>query len=187
LITVGAALLASPFITAALAANAPIIEHGMKVTQKVKSSAMLSLPIAGNFDTPASGLETGSVKWDVYTSSGQGYKLTVSASQDPALQADTCSFDDMPTTPAAWSVAPGMSAFGISATGAQALDSFDGGSYKNWRGLEGKRSIEVARYRGGAQATTRTTVWMNAENNRGDCADAKVHLTATAYSNLDQS
>ena len=185
LLTGGIALLVSPLLSWASAAP-PVAERSMTVDQRVASSAMISYPLAPDFHVGASGKSVGSVRWDVYTSAQRGYKLALSSDRSPALQGSGCVMNDIGSSPADWSISAGEWGFGISASGEKALSAYQtGNDVRQWRGLNGKRPVEVARYRSGASESVRTTVWLAAENNSSaNCADAKVHLAATAFANL---
>lgn len=181
------ALLATPVLPMGRAAG-PVIEHGISVDQVVKPTAMISMPIDGEFRVSRSGKSVGSVKWDVYTSARDGYKLAVSSKAAPALWDDSSSgarVDDYGHSPKAWAVDAGQRRFGFSASGSRALSDFDGDG-RRWRGFDGKRSIEVARYRGGATPLSRTTVWLAAEMRDPLPAGARMNgrLIATTTVNL---
>jgi hypothetical protein len=180
----GVVLLSTPFLAWAMAAP-PVAEKAMTVDQQVASSALISLPLAADFQAPDSGREVGSVRWDVYTSAKQGYKLAVSADSTPSLRGDGCAMPDVQADPKPWSIGPGQWGFGVSATGDQTLAAYRDSGDRQWRGLDGRRPIEVARHRGGATRATRTTVWMAAENNSStSCANAKVDILGTVFVNL---
>lgn len=187
ILTVAIACLSTPFMAGSTAApHDPLLETGMTIDQRVRQSGLISYPLNAAFDVGRSGKSTGKIDWDVYSSSAQGFKLSISADGTPAMRDDAAgaSIADYGASPSAWSVGAGDRRFGFSATGTEVLNGYDGGT--KWRGFVGRRSIEVARRTGGAAAATRTTVKLAAEMNSALPAKAKpkAWIVATAMTNL---
>jgi hypothetical protein len=188
LVATALVLIATPLLPVGNAAP-PVLERGITVDQRVKPTAMISMPIDGDFQISRSGKSTGSVKWDIYTTARQGYKLAVNSVATPALWDDSSNKEtvgDYDAEPKAWAVGAGDRRFGFSATGTRVLSEYDASGDKRWRGFNGKRPIEVARYRGGALPVSRTTVWLASEMRNPLPASARMNglLVATAMVNL---
>jgi hypothetical protein len=176
------ACIGAPFVAGAFA-NESILDQTVKVDQQVKEAAMISLPQEGSFDLKRSGKEVGSVKWEVYTSAANGFKLTASADSEPAMGTMVSDYD---SALAAWSVGANERKFGFSASGPEALSSYGNSSSRKWRGFNGRRGIEIARKRNDPSAEVETTLWLASEMGASlpASASASATLTATAMANL---
>lgn len=144
--------------------DAPIIQTGAAVDQKVMETAMISNPLNGSFRLSRSGRSVGSVDWDVFTSSRGGYKLLVSALDNPAIRAGDGGVADYSNDPSAWSVGSSSRAFGFSVRGPHTMSIYGDGA--KWRGFTGRREVEVARRYRTPVASTRTTVRLSSEMGR---------------------
>jgi hypothetical protein len=166
-------------------ANGSVVESGGSVDQRVVAGGIISNPLNGSFESGGTGTVDGSVQWDMYTTARGGMKLVLSSDRTPAMRDSANGIDvgDMSSAADTWSVGNGDRRFGISVVGGLALSRFDDG--RKWRGLEGKRAVEVAR-RGGPIAQTRTTVKLRAQFAASLPANARptVNLRATAVPNL---
>lgn len=180
---VAVALCAAPFVATT---QASLVDVPIVVDQKVRESAVVSKPLQGNFDSDRSGKSVGKLDWEVYTSAGEGFKLTVATDKEPAFRdsGSTAKVDDYSSTPVPWSVGAGERKFGFSAEGDRALGVYDQGT--KWRGFNGTRGIEVARRRTGPARMTRTTIWLTSEmrNPLPSDANPEAFVTATASVNL---
>lgn len=180
-------LIATPFAPGLNAAS-PVLERSVSVDQRVKPTAVISLPFDGNFQVPRTGRSIGSVKWNVYTTAQQGYKLVISTTSKPALRDTNGSqrVDDFGRRIGDWSVPAGERRFGFSAAGDRAIDSYSSGSQRQWRGFDGTLPAEIARFRSGALPASTTTLWLTAEMKRSLPASARMRgaVIATALTNL---
>jgi hypothetical protein len=186
--TVCVACLCAPMLPSVLAADSPepsVVESGGAVDQKVLQAGVISNPLNGSFDTGASGKQSGSIQWDVYSSSPDGLKLLISTDRTPAMRDATHDVDvpDYGDTPSDWSVGANDRRFGFSVVGGIALSRFGDGT--KWRGFDGKRPVEVAR-RGAAMPVTRTTIKLQSEFGAALASDSKAtaNIRATAVLNL---
>lgn len=178
----GAALCAWPFIATG---SASLSDVPVNVNQKVAESTLISKPLDGKFDVKLSGRSTGSIDWDVYTSSTEGFKLSVSASTEPAMTDTTrgAVIGDLSSSFKPWSVAAGERRFGFSATGDQAKSSFANGD--NWRGFTGRKSIELGRRKTGPVKLTRTTLLLSSEMRAALPAGATPRVTITGTTSVN--
>lgn len=177
-------LCASPFIPRSHAGN--LSETGVKVDQKVKQTALITKPLSGRFDYSRSGVSTGQVSWDVYSSAGEGFKLVVSTDGTPAMRDSAAGsvINDFSTSLSGWSVGGGDRRFGFSSTGDAAISSYESGT--RYRGFQGAQGLEIARRRKGPIAVTRTTLKLRGEftNPLPSNARPKVLVIGTAMLNL---
>src|SRR4051812_7466911 len=100
-----AAVVAVPFVASSLADNSrpTQLESGGDVDQRVAESGVIPNPITPTFSANANGL-SGSIQWDVYTTSTAGMKLAISSDRTPALR-DAQSGTDIPdytSDPKSW-------------------------------------------------------------------------------------
>ncbi|MCW2972898.1 MAG: hypothetical protein JWN72_1171 [Thermoleophilia bacterium] len=178
------ACVAVPFVAISHAEERPQVEIGGDVDQSVASSGMLSYPIAATFQAGGSGTVNGSVQWDLFTTSTDGMKLTVSSDRTPAMRDAQNGIDigDYGAEPKAWSVDGSARRFGFTVQGDIALGRFAG---DKWRGFEGGTSVEVGRKKS-PLAQTRTTVKLRGEFSSALPSDAKptANIYATAVVNL---
>lgn len=177
------ALIVTPFVAVS---EASLVDVPITVDQKVHETAMVSKPLQGNFDVSNTGKSVGKLNWDVYTSAGEGFKLTVATDAVPALR-DTVTgakVTDYASSLSDWNVGSSDRRFGLSAEGERVLAAYGQGS--KWRGFEGTRGIEVARRRTGPARMTRTTLWLASEMRSPLPAIAapNAYITATASVNL---
>jgi hypothetical protein len=179
------ACLVVPLAAVSQAEERSQVEQGGNVDQKVAESGMISNPLNGSFAAGGSGVVNGQIQWDIYTTSPQGMKLTVSADRTPALRdaANSIDIPDYSTDPKAWDVASGARSFGFTVQGDIALGRYDGGD--KWRGFTGGTSVEVARKKAALPAT-RTTVKLRAEFGAALPSGARptANLVGTAVVNL---
>ncbi|MCW2956474.1 MAG: hypothetical protein JWO69_1343 [Thermoleophilia bacterium] len=182
------ACVAAPALTIvnAAAPKSPVIESGGTVDQKVVEVGIISHPLNGSFGAGKSGVVNGSVQWDLYSTSTNGMKLLLSTDRAPAMR-DAANGVDVPdagSETAPWNVGSGQRAFGFTALGDLTLNRYADGA--KWRGLDGKRSVELGRRAGAPIGRTRTTVRLRAEFAQQLAANARPtsNLRATAVLNL---
>lgn len=186
--TLCVACVCAPLLPAVYGADEPapsVVESGGTVDQKVLQSGIISNPLNGSFGDGHSGTVNGSVQWDVYSTSADGLKLLLSTDRNPSMR-DAKNGVDVPdygATPSDWSVTGSDRRFGFSATGGLALSRFGDGT--KWRGLDGRRAVEIGR-RTSLIPLTRTTVKLRAEFSSALAADARptANVNATAVLNL---
>lgn len=178
------ACIAVPFVALSQAEERPQVELGGNVDQAVGQSGMLSYPIAGVFQAGGSGTVNGSVQWDLFSTSTDGMKLTVSSDRIPALRDAQNGIDiaDYGADPKAWSVDGTARRFGFTVQGDLTLGRFSG---DKWRGFNGGTSVEIGRKRAPIPQT-RTTVKLRGEFGAALPSDARptANIYATAVVNL---
>ncbi|MCW2949125.1 MAG: hypothetical protein JWN41_138 [Thermoleophilia bacterium] len=174
-----------PFAALSQAAERPQAETGGDVDQRVAESGMISNPFGGTFGNGTNGTVNGLIQWDMFTTSSQGLKLTVSTNRSPALHdvANGIDIPDYGDEPSAWAVDGTARRFGFTADGDISLGRFGAGA--KWRGFDGGKSIEVGRKKS-TMPLTRTTVRLRAEYGTAlpDSARPTADILGTAVVNL---
>ncbi len=181
---VAIALVTVPFIPRGSAA---LIEQPVTVHQRVKQAAFISLPQAQSGMRARTGKRTtAEVSWRVFSTAGEGYKLVISTNRRPAMsdRRSGAEVEDLPSTLQPWRTVRDSRRFGFTAGGRHSLDSFRDGRY--WRGLDGRRGVEVARRRSGpvAQSTTNVRFASEIRDPLPEGARPKAYVLATATINL---
>lgn len=173
-----------PVVNAATESDRSVIESGATVDQRVVQNGLISDPLGGDFSDPRGGSASGSISWELGSSSADGMKLVVSADRTPAMRDPQSGTDiaDAPSALGPWSASSGPR-FGFSAVGDMVLKRFDDGDA--WRGFDGRRGIEVAR-RSGVFGVTRTTLKFRADYGNAVSANARptANIRMTAVANL---
>lgn len=159
-VLVAAALCCAPFVSNVSAGS--LTDIPLTVDQSVKEITMISKP-DGSFNVDNSGRSTGKIAWDVYTSFGQGFQLSVRTDAIPALRDANgkATISDYTSTLSPWSVSNGDRKFGFTVKGKQALSIYDSGSM--FRGFEGTKPIQISRRRGGPIGNTETDLMITSE------------------------
>ncbi len=186
--TVCVACVCAPLLPSVLAADSTqpsVVEGGATVDQRVLQSGIISNPLNGSFESGTSGTVDGSIQWDLDSTATEGMKLVVSTDRDPAMHDPKNGVDvpDYGSSYTTWSVSGSNRRFGVSATGPISLSRWDSG--KNWRGLDGRRGIEVSR-RGAPIGRESTTLKLRAEFGSPLASDARptADIIMTAVPNL---
>jgi len=175
-----------PIVHAASSNDRSVVESTATVDQRVAQHGTISDPLDGSFSDSSNGIANGAVSWEIYSTSAEGMKLVLSSDRSPALRDARNGIDvpDYTSSIGDWSVGSGDRRFGFSVLGDMSLEKrYDQG--RNWRGFDGKRSVEVAR-RAGAFGATRTTVKLRAEYGSALPADARAtaNIRMTGVLNL---
>lgn len=159
-VLVAAALCCAPFVQAVYAGS--MVDVPVTVDQQVREITMISKP-DGAFNVDNSGRSTGKIAWDVYTSFGMGFQLSVRTDAVPALRDEKgkATILDYSENLSAWNVSNGERRFGFSVKGAQSLSIYDKGSL--YRGFDGDRPIQISRRRGGPIGNTETDLMLSSE------------------------
>lgn len=132
----------------------------MTVDQTVKDLSVMTKP-SGSFTLNPEGRTRGSIDWSVYSSSGEGFQLSIRTDGTPALESSKVAIPDFSTEPKTWAVGATERAFGFSANGQRSLDLYQDGT--QFRGFEGTKPITIARYHGGPADNTETELILVSE------------------------
>lgn len=139
-----------------------LLQTPVTVDVTVRPTATLTHFISdSHFAVKSSGRADGLLAWQIDTASDDGYKLSLSTDQRPALRGGGLSASDYSDAPAAWTQSTGDRRFGFSVRGDDADGSFRQGTL--WRGFDGTSNISVARRSKGPAGAERTDVLVRSD------------------------